>query len=473
MRVPGFIGSSYVTQSAVAAGERSVNLFKEMVRSGGKTRAALYPTPGVVDFATFGDSPGRGIFAENDRLWAVYGTTLYEIDATGTPTARGTVAIDDHPAYMATNGDSGNELFTSSGDEGYILDLVTNTFTPVLSGVAHVGQIGAFFWALDDDTSELKISESQDGLTWDPTQRVLRASAADRWKAAITSRNEIFLFGNKTGEVYYNAGRTPFPFVQRSGVFFETGIAAPASLARFGQTIAWLGQSERSAGVVYWMNGYTPNAISNEGLEWVIQGYIDDGGIGDAVGWSYEREGHEFYMLTFPTQARTWGFDRMTNEWHERGLWSSIANDFTAYRPQFHAYAFGKHLVCDSQSNKLYALSSLVFTDVGGVELRRFRRTPHLSDEHRRLVFPYFELAAEVGVGLAAGQGVDPQVMLRYSNDGGKTWGIERTRSVGRQGIYDQRVRWDLCGSGRDRVWEVSSTDPVSTRWFDAYCEVA
>ncbi|KKW38810.1 MAG: Inosose isomerase [Candidatus Peribacteria bacterium GW2011_GWB1_54_5] len=108
----------------------------------------------------------------------------------------------------------------------------------------------------------------------------------------------------------------------------------------------------------------------------------------------------------------------------------------TAYRPQFHANAFGKNLVCDNQSGTIYELSSTTYTDVGGSVLRRERRTPHLSDENRRLFFDYFELECERGVGLASAtvQGYDPLVALRYSNDGGHTWGASRTRPIGRRG---------------------------------------
>ena len=97
-----------------------------------------------------------------------------------------------------------------------------------------------------------------------------------------------------------------------------------------------------------------------------------------------------------------------------------------------------------------------------------------MSDENRRLFFDYAELEAERGVGLAgAGQGSDPLVALRYSDDGGQTWGAERTRSLGKRGVYDQRIRWDCLGSGRDRVWSLSCSEPVALNMFDFYVGVS
>jgi PKD repeat protein len=65
--------------------------------------------------------------------------------------------------------------------------------------------------------------------------------------------------------------------------------------------------------------------------------------------------------------------------------------------------------------------------------------------------------------------GADPQVMLRLSNDGGKTWITEQWRSAGRVGEYLRRVRWNRLGCARRRVFEVSVTDPAPWKVTGAY----
>ena len=472
-RIDGFVNGSYESQNPTIAGERTINLFAERVPVGGTARAALDPAPGLTEFATLTKAPGRGIFFEDGRLFAVYGDTLYEIDANGTPTARGTVLVDSNPATISTNGDGGSELFVTSGDRGDILDLTTNTFLAgEVSDITFGGQLDGFFVGLDAASSTMKISEALDGQTWDATQIAQRTAASDPWLAQMIVTREIYLFGEKTGEVWYNAGRSPFPFAQRPGAFFEVGILAPFSLSKFGGTMAWLGRSEHGTGGVYWMNGYHPDEISTPAVRWAIQQYEDAGEITDAIGWSYEREGHSFYVLTFPRADRTWVYDATTNQWHERGFWSSPDNDFLAYRPQYHAVGFGRNLVCDNNGNKMYSLSSEVYTDVDGEELRRVRQFQSPTRGNRRWFFTSAELECERGVGLAVAEGAlghDPQVALQYSNTGGKTWSDNRFRSVGQRGEYDTRVRWDGCGSGRTRMWRLWSSDPVSTRWFDFY----
>ena len=64
------------------------------------------------------------------------------------------------------------------------------------------------------------------------------------------------------------------------------------------------------------------------------------------------------------------------------------------------------------------------------------------------------------------GQGSNPEVMLRWSDDGGHTWSNYHTSLVGRIGEYYHRTFFRRLGMTlklRDRVYELSMTDPVKT----------
>ena len=468
MRLEGFSNGAYETQSRIVAGDRLVNKFVELIPQGNKARAALFDCPGLPTFATGTATPGRGIFAHDGRCFGVMGARLEEVNSDGTLTNRGTVAVDANPATFDTNGDGGNQLFVTSGGSGYVLNLTTNVLTTPLSSGANVGgQLDGFFVSLNTSTSTMRISESLDGSTWSGTQIAQRTSASDPWIAMIVARGEIYLFGDKTGEVWYNAGLSPFPFAERPEGFFQTGISAAYSLAKFAGTIAWLGRTELGNPAVYIMDGYTPVQISTPAVEWAIQGYDDAVGVEDALGWSYDRNGHKFYVLTFPTSNRTWVYDATTRKWHERGYWDSASADFLEYRALFHAHCFNRNLVMDSDGFRVYSMSDTTYTDVGGAELRRIRRGPHIAAENKRLFIHAIELEAERGVGQTSGQGVDPQIGLRMSRDGGFTWGASRMRTMGAIGEYGTRIRWEQCGSGRDVVPELWTTDPAPSRWFD------
>jgi hypothetical protein len=65
--------------------------------------------------------------------------------------------------------------------------------------------------------------------------------------------------------------------------------------------------------------------------------------------------------------------------------------------------------------------------------------------------------------------GRGPQVMLRWSDDGGHTWSNSYARDCGQAGAYNTRVKWDRLGQSRDRVYEISMSDPIPWRIVDAY----
>lgn len=66
----------------------------------------------------------------------------------------------------------------------------------------------------------------------------------------------------------------------------------------------------------------------------------------------------------------------------------------------------------------------------------------------------------------------DPQVMLRYSDDGGKTWSNEKWASAGKTGEYNTRVHWHRLGMGRRRVFELAVSDPIQWNLTDCFIDV-
>jgi hypothetical protein len=74
-----------------------------------------------------------------------------------------------------------------------------------------------------------------------------------------------------------------------------------------------------------------------------------------------------------------------------------------------------------------------------------------------------FSMASIPNNGTEAGQGSDPQVMLRWSDDGGHTWSSEHWISMSKIGEYGYRAIWRRLGMTtklRDRIYEISGTDP-------------
>jgi hypothetical protein len=212
---------------------------------------------------------------------------------------------------------------------------------------------------------------------------------------------------------------------------------------------------------VYRNSGYTGKRISTHAIEYAIQSYGD---VSDAVAYTYQQEGHAFYVLAFPTAGKTWAYDVSTGAWHERAGWNNGA--FTRHRAQCQMSFDSETIVGDYENGNLYAFDLELYEDNGVIQkwLRSWRPIPENQNNTMRTAQHGLQLLCESGPGLNLGQGSDPEAMLRWSDDGGHTWSSEHWTKMGRIGQYGFRAFWRRLGMTlklRDRVYEVSGTDPV------------
>ena len=467
-KYPGFIGVTDRTQSVTANPERTVNLYYESQARNAKNQATLYPSPGFRTWLTATDIGGRALFTENGRTYGVLGGGYYEVFRTATATRYAMVAQDSNPAQIVTNGATGAQAFITSGTNGYLHNLLTNTVTQVLTGDAVMGgMLDGYFIAFNPATSKIRISTLNDGTTWDPTQFAQRSAAPDNWAAMLVNAPDIWLVGQKTGDVWYDAGTFPFPLAPRIGLSYKFGIVAPFTLAASGSSVMWLSSNNDGVGIVVRTRGYTPVPVSNAAVETAISAYQRESIITDAEAFVYQQEGHTFYVLNFPSVPATWVYDIDENKWAERGYWKN--NRYELWKPRVHTYAFGQHLTADRTSGQLSVMDVTIGIEADGTAIRRERIAPGLLDEERQVPIRVLEVYLETGLGTATGQGVDPQVMWSTSDDGGKTYGNERMVSAGKIGEYQRRVRMWRMGTPRDRVNKMVLSDPIPWRLIDAF----
>lgn len=70
-------------------------------------------------------------------------------------------------------------------------------------------------------------------------------------------------------------------------------------------------------------------------------------------------------------------------------------------------------------------------------------------------------------------QGADPLIILSVSDDGGRTFSLQRkARSLGRLGEYLKRIRWLKLGQFRQRIIRLEITDPVRRNFVGFYTDV-
>lgn len=467
----GFVGGAYQAASLTQDAQDCVNLYPEIdltKQQGERGVIALYPTPGFFAKVAFGSAVeirAMRVCRGGAYLYVVAGNTLYEINSAFTGSAIHTIATNSGAITLTDNGTS---LYFADGVNRYYYTWGTGTFSIINDGPFTGGdrvdvvdsfilysKVGSNQWGA---TSSNAVTSS--GLSFG-----LKDSAPDNIVSIMVNKREVFILGETTSEVWVDAGLFPFPFQKLPGTNMQHGCAAKNSVARLGETFAFLSKDDRGQSVVVQMNGYLPVRISTHAVEDDIQSYSR---VDDAVGFSYQQSGHEFYVLTFPTADKTWCYDIASGFWHRRAR-RDTGNVLRRDRANCAAFFQGFNLVGDHENGIIYAASLSTFTDYadsggsGGNPIPRIRRCRHITEDLNYVFHHDLQIQFQPGVGIASGQGSDPKAMLRWSDDGGFTWSNERWQKIGKAGEYKNRCIWRSLGRSRDRIYEVSVTDPVYT----------
>lgn len=471
MRLPKFVGSSDASQSTAANGERTINWRIELLPKGSKNQAALYPTEGQSSFVTVTDIATRALFTMNARTLGVIGTGVYGVDPVArSATKYGTVVQDGNPAVITMNGVTGNQAGFASGGNFYSLDLTTNILSTVISGdVTQVGMLDGYGVVFQKALGRIRLTDLNDFTTADPTQFSGRSAAPDTWQAMLINPPDLWLIGSLSADVWYDSGDFPFPFAPRRGVNFKYGTSATFSVAMAGTTPLWLSANADGAGIVVQAQGYNVQPVSTPAVEARIAEYQRTSIISDAEAWGYQKNGHTYYVLRFPTAQACEVYDLTTGQWHERGTWISAQNRYDCWHPRCHTHANGLHLVGDASTGQISILDEAYGTEADGSAIRRVRITPSLYSEDRRIPLRRLEIYLERGLGTSTGQGSNPVLAVECSTDGGKTYGRERQGGAGRTGDYNKRMVFTRWGTARDRVFRVTASDPIPWRLIDAH----
>ncbi len=288
----------------------------------------------------------------------------------------------------------------------------------------------------------------------------------DNIVSQLCSNRNLWLLGDQTSEVWFDSGNNLNPFQYIQGSLSHVGCAAVLSSVKMANTVFWLGKDQYGTGIVYMANGYTPQRISTQAVELAIQSYST---ISDAIAYSYQENGHQFYVLTFPTGNATWVYDLASSLWHERAY--STQGILGRHLSNCYVFAFNTHIVGDYSSGNLYQMSSSIYSDNGNALIRQ-RITPHLSKDMNRVFVSAIQLDFETNIGLSSGQGSQPLAMLSWSNDGGHTWSNEHTAPLCAIGNNSDRAIWRRLGQSRNRVFKFSISDPVKVVLIGAEIEL-
>lgn len=448
MRIP-FGTQSYQHRSRPVSAQRMVNAYLETPATA-KEVPPVVQAYGISSFCEVGSGPIRGGCVINGDVFVVSATRLMQVESSGNTIDLGSVPGS---GFVDMAGDTDEVLCVSGGQMyRYYANVVAPITDPDFPGAQWVEYLDGYSIVGPGDGTVYVNATPHDFSAWNALDFASAEGAPDDILGAIVDHRQVFLGGRDTIEIWENTGNADFPLERSPGGFIELGLGSTFAFAKQSNTVCFYA----SDNTIRMLSGYDPVRISTHAVEQAIEKYANK----SCKTMVWMEAGHA--MVAFSWAEGTWIYDLSTQLWHERQSYG-----LSYWRPLFIARAFGQWLVGDQTSNRLGYLSPDHFSEWGEPQ-RMVSSCPSITDGNEFIRHQRLELVFETGVGTISGQGVDPQVMLRFSDDGGRTWSNDHWRSMGAQGQFRTRVIWNRLGMARDRVYEVSITDPVRRTLIEA-----
>lgn len=504
---------SYTARSVIASAQRCCNLYGEKNPEGSETPFTFYNTPGLAPLGSAPNAPARGLYwANSDSLYYVAGSTLYNVSSSWVLTSVGTLNSNSGIVSFADNGTT--MVVVDGTASGYQVDLLSNVFSPISPAANSPPPLGggvyAFYGATRCDMIDGFMVFNQPGtrnfystynneIVFDALYFAAKNGYSDNLVTIIVTRREIWLLGERTTELWYNSGDPNFPFQILPGPFIQHGCSAAYSVAQVDGAVFWLSQDQAGQNILARGEGYAAKRISTHALE---QEWATYPTVSDAQGFCFQFGGHSFYQITFPSASKTWRWDEATQLWHEPVYLDANGNE-NRHRASCAAFAYGLNVMADWETGQLYNCSPDVYTDNGAPMYFR-RGFPQMVEDGRQVIYPGFTLDVEAATSpntvdqpgpfpflVPGGSSLDtgppsealfvgpapidtsPQVLLRWSDTAGRTWGQPVAQSLGATGQYLAQPQWNRLGRGRRRVFEVYGIIPGRLAINGAYIDPA
>lgn len=461
MKAPvNILGGFYTDDALPLAHQDCVNQMVQVVETeGGRAPAALKPVPsnkamtlytGVPNASpSLGWTSGR-VQASLDAGGNIYYITngiLYRIVISGDKAYSEALSTDlfgrqeVSMSYML--GLSGYDISIYTANGGWVY----NTATAVMDVIADFqGSFTCDFidqYMIGCNGDYWFTSDVEDPRTFSVFDSYTQESSPDKIVAARVVSREVWVFGEKTTEVFYNAGER---FARNSGAVTERGCANKLTIQVMEGIPFWLGDD----GIVYIGNGHAPERISTHAIEQAISKFDW------SKAWSYQWQsrGHMVYCITFE-DGFTFCYDMKSREWHRR-------ESFKAKNSNIYAtHSLGaRSFVLNKYTSQIFEMrwDNMGDDDSEGV-LVCMRRTRYSHNDQTIGKVAMVELIMNVGESDVPD--TTYEVMLRYSDDGGRNWSNWRKNNLGKSGEYNRRIREYNLGTTLSRVYEIVTMGKV------------
>lgn len=459
MRVNPLFGAGSAGKSLVVTAARRLNVYYENRSDKDKTPIAAYGTPGMKKSFALGSTvtAARGLLGASGFLYAVMGNTFDQTTPSGVILGSGSLLTNAGLVSLAANAPS--QILTVDGLAGYIwasgvLTQISSVAFP--NGCRTCVFLGNYFVVEVPGTQNFAVSNFNDGTTWNALALGSASLYPDSILAVDAYQGNLVPFGTLHTEFWQNVGATPQPFAPIVSATAEWGLGAIFSRVHANNCLYFLGASPQGGYSICEINGFNVKAVSGTDEDAIINSFSQ---VSDCVGLVYRADQHPMVQFTFPAANRSLLFDCLTR------LWSETQTGLTPAYAQRHignlsANAGGVQLISDYANNNFYVPDPGTFTDNLQTIKRQIVTKHHLKDFNEFSIEEAF-VDMETGVGLASGQGSNPQIQLEVSKNDGRTWLTPRLSPIQAMGNYVRVPPWRRLGSARTFTFRLTVTDPI------------
>ncbi len=432
---------------------RNLNAFVEEQGPDGKGPIPVYVDPGLTrwDSAAY-TGAARGLQENgNAALYAVLGNQVAKFSAGGSGATIGGL-VGSGKVYTAINQAASPQIGIVTSDQQYYI-LSTATDTIALNVDADLPPVNSI-----DFLNGYHIFSTADGEIWHTQPNdagninalsfATAESDPDGLVRVKAHKGFLFALGQKSLEIWRDVGTTPFAF-QPEDADIDIGCIAGHSVVEVADGLAWVDHF----GNVRLLKGGAPGIISTHTIVQDIES-LTDAERADIEGWRYWYRGHEFYELKSAQWSRI--YDMTTGVWH-----SGESVGYNRRKRQRFVLFNNKNIVGNEFDGALDYIDPTSFTERGDNFLwQAISRPYHGFPNH--ISCSSVELDMITGVG--NGEDADPQVMFDVSRNGGKTWGAQRTRTLGAVGEYSTKIRFNNIGRGDEKglTFRIGSSSAVT-----------
>lgn len=409
---------------------------------------------------------GRGDYssARQGKLFVVIDNDVFIFDKSNSFSVIGRLDTFVGDVFIAEN--NAGQVGFSDGLGIYIYDSASGTpleraaidFTP-----GYLDFKNTRFLCADVKGSEWRLSEENNGLVWPfDRQHVGQFQAkADNALAAVSvpgAGNLVLVMGKTVTQLWTDVGAQIFPYQLNQAVNIDYGCINPASIAKNERIVAWVGVNEKSGPVIMYMSGDREHRISTDGIDFQLSDLKKPE---NCYGYMFRQDGHDFYIITWPTDNLTYAYDFNTDKFY-----TLCDQEMNAFIPKRIAFFNNEYYFVSIIDGNLYKLSTdfdnfdygngRVF-EMPRVRVCRTVLAPDGEMSQSQFVAGYAGFTVEQGQFTYVSGDTDniPRIDMRVSKDGGVSFGSDVSVIMNPQGIRQNRCMWWGLGMANDLVHQV------------------